>query len=170
MRINTITITGYGEIKFEYYSCIKIGDMAMNINADTDPICDEYGNIEIDVLSWDRIVNTPTTLSGYGISDAYPISSVYNKNEVDNKIKSLNESIKSTEYLASNIASDLNNNYYNKSQVDKIISDIDIPDIDISKLDTYTKAQIDDKLQNIIASGIDISEDELNEMLEEVLG
>ena len=167
--INTITVTGYGEIKFEYYSCIKIGDMAMNINADTDPICNEYGEIEIDVLSWDRIVNTPTTLSGYGISDAYPMSSVYNKNEVENKIKPVSDMAESAAYLASNISSDLNNNYYNKDQIDEKFSDIDIPDIDISKLDVYTKDQIDEKLQNIIASGVDISEDKLNEMLEEVL-
>ena len=146
------------------------GTMAASQLPTTGVTAGTYKSVTVDKYGRVTGGSNPTTLSGYGISDAYPISSVYNKNEVDNKIKSLNESIKSTEYLASNIASDLNNNYYNKSQVDKIISDIDIPDIDISKLDTYTKAQIDDKLQNIIASGIDISEDELNEMLEEVLG
>lgn len=188
---NILTVTGSGEITFEYHSCIKIGDMAININADTDPICNEYGEIQIDVLSWDRIVNRPTTLSGYGITDVYPISSVYNKNEINNKIDVLTDDIKSATYLASSLSSDLTNNYYNKTQIDKMISEIEIPDsqldtytkaeidaklsnleipdIDISKLDTYTKAEIDAKLQNITASGVDIDEDDLNKMLEEVL-
>ena len=117
--INFFTVIGYGEIQFDYYSCIKIGDMAVNINADTDPICDEYGAIQIDVLSWDRIVNKPTTLSGYGISDAYSISSVYNKSEVNNMLEDVANEAKSAASLASNVSTNLTNNYYDKTDIDQ---------------------------------------------------
>lgn len=116
--INALTVIGSGEIQFEYYSCIKIGDMAVNINADTDPICDEYGAIQIDVLSWDRIVNKPTTLSGYGISDAYSISSVYNKSEINNKLEAISNEVKSAANLASNLSSSLTKHYYDKTHID----------------------------------------------------
>ena len=143
--INTLTVTGKGTITFNYYYCIKIGDMATNLNADTDPICGEDGNIEIDVLSWNRIINTPTTLSGYGISDAYPISSVYNKNEINTKLDALRTETNSVSSSVSNMSSDLVNKY-------------------------YTKIQINEKMENIIASGVDINKYELDAMLAEVLG
>ena len=180
--INTLTVTGNGKITFEYCYCIKIGDMAMNINADTDPICNEYGEIEIDVLDWGRVVNTPTTLAGYGISDAYPMSSVYNKNEVNTKISDVSDEAKSAASLASNLYADLTNNYYTKTEIDSMLesfvsddvytkSEIDamFANIDTSNIDTYTKAEIDAKLQNITASGVDINEEELDAMLAEVL-
>lgn len=180
--INTLTIAGNGKITFEYYYCIKIGDMATNINADTDPICNEYGEIEIDVLGWNRIVNTPTTLSGYGITDAYPMSSVYNKSEVNTKINEVLDVAKSAASLASNTSSNLTNNYYTKEEFDVMLegfvsddvytkSEVDemFANIDISNIDTYTKEEIDAKLQNITASGVDIDEEKLNAMLAEVL-
>lgn len=102
--INTLNITGTGQIIFEYYCPIKMGDCAQNINIVQDHICDDFGNIQLDTLPWERISNTPTTVSGYGITNV------------------------------------------------------------------YTKAEIDNKLANIIASGVNIDESELNAMLTEVLG
>lgn len=142
--INTLTVTGDGTITFEYYYCIKIGDMATNLNADTDPICDEEGNIEIDVLSWNRIVNTPTTLAGYGISDAYPISSVYNKNEINTKLDALSDETKSATSLTSNLASELAKNYYTKSDIENsYYSKYQIDNL------VYTKTDVDNKMDDL---------------------
>lgn len=74
---NELLVSGTGDITFEYYYCIKLGDCCTEINAVSDPICDEEGSIQIDMLDWGRISNTPTTLGGYGITN------VYSKVEVD---------------------------------------------------------------------------------------
>ena len=75
---NELTITGTGNITFEYYYCIKLGDCCTEINAVADPICDEEGSIQVDTLDWSRISNTPTTYQAYGITN------VYSKAEVNN--------------------------------------------------------------------------------------
>lgn len=181
--VNEFTVTGTGNITFEYLYFIKIGDMAMELNAVSDPICDDFGNIQIDMLDWNRISNTPNTLSGYGITDAYPISAVYNKNEINTKMQDLEDIVDSTASLISNISSELTNNYYNKADIDLRIKNFTLDDvytkseidekfanIDVISIDTYTKAEINEKLNNIVSSGVDINEDELNQMLAEVLG
>lgn len=93
--INDFTITGKGNITFEYIYCIKVGDCISGLNASSDPICNESGEIILDQLSWNRISDKPTTLRGYGIQDAYTksevdqkianvtINNVYTKNETD---------------------------------------------------------------------------------------
>ena len=68
---NEIILYGDGDITFEYYYPIKMGDCAITINEVRDPICDDSGNIIIDMLSWNRISDKPVTISGYGIQDAY---------------------------------------------------------------------------------------------------
>lgn len=183
--VNKFTVVGTGHLIFEYTYFIKIGDMAIDLNAVSDPICDSNGNIQIDMLDWSRISNTPNTLEGYGITDAYPTSAVYNKNEINNQIKDITDKVDSAASLISNISSDLSNNYYNKSEIDQKLANIDISNIDtytkaeidekfenidISEINTYTKAEIDEKINNIVSSDVDISEDQLNEMLTEVLG
>lgn len=79
---NEFAVTGTGDITFEYFYFIKIGNMATDINAVSDRICDDFGNIQIDMLDWSRISNTPTTIDGYGVTD------VYTKIQVDNKFAS----------------------------------------------------------------------------------
>lgn len=81
--INNFKISGYGTITFEYLFPIKMGDCATDINAVSDPICDEEGNIQIDMLPWNRVSDTPSTLSGYGIIDTYT------KVEIDNKLNNI---------------------------------------------------------------------------------
>jgi hypothetical protein len=114
--LNQFGVTGSGTITFEYMYFIKIGNMATEINAVSDPICDSNGNIQIDMLDWSRISNTPNTLEGYGITDAYPTSAVYNKNEINNQIKDITDKVDSTASLISDISSNLENDYYNKTQ------------------------------------------------------
>ena len=94
---NSLTIEGKGNITFEYITPVKLGNIAIDINSVTDPICDDNGNIQVDTLDWNRITNTPTTLAGYGISDAYT------KAEVDNKIANVTI-----------------NNVYTKDEVDEM--------------------------------------------------
>jgi hypothetical protein len=200
-NINDLVVTGTGDITIEYIMYLKVGDCARDINVTYDPICSEDGTIQVDTLPWERVSGTPTTLAGYGITDACSISSVYNKNEVDSKVNTLTNEVKSTSSHISTISSKLISDYYTKKEVDSLIKNIDVDNvytkteidtmlenfvsddvytkseidekfanIDISDIDTYTKTEIDEKLNNITASGIDINEEELNIMLNEVLG
>jgi hypothetical protein len=158
--LNQFNVVGHGDLTFEYYYPIKMGDCAQNINIVRDPICDDFNNIQVDTLPWERISGKPSTLSGYGVSDAYT------KSEVDSLIEGID--IDDT-YTKAEIDSMLENfvsdDVYTKSEIDEKFANIDF-----SNMDTYTKAEIDEKLNNITASGVDISEEELNTMLNEVLG
>ena len=74
--------SGSGAMYFTYRYPMKIGDCAMDITVyggDDDGGC---GNIaSYDTIKWEDIIGAPTTLSGYGITDAYTKDEVYNKNE-----------------------------------------------------------------------------------------
>ena len=176
---NEFIIEGTGNVEFKYITPVKLGDIAIDINAISDPICDDSGNIQIDMLDWSRVTGTPSTLSGYGIKNAYTkaevdsmlenieVKDVYTKAEVDKMLENV-------------VVDDV----YTKTEIDYMFANIDVPsidtytkaeidekfaNIDISNIDTYTKSEIDEKLSNITASGVDINEEELNAMLEEVL-
>lgn len=92
--INDFTISGNGTLTFEYIYAMKVSDCVGNLNAASDPICDESGQIIVDTLSWGRISDTPTTLQGYGIVDSYT------KNEIDAKISNATVSISEEELNA----------------------------------------------------------------------
>lgn len=163
--VNNLNITGTGELTLEYSFPIKMGDCVIDMNAVSDPICDDNGEIVLDTLDWNRISNTPNTLSGYGITDAYPVSSVYNKNEVDDKLSDVSREANSAASLASTVSSKLTTDYYNKDEVDNKIANLDIPEpINLSwnnitnkpttvegyKItDVYTKTEVDNKLKNL---------------------
>ena len=96
--VNTLNISGTGSVAFEYYFPIKMGDCAQSINIASDSICDDSGNIQIDMLPFNRISDTPTDLKGYGITDAYTKSEIddmfsnidtYSKSEIDKKIDNI---------------------------------------------------------------------------------
>ncbi len=108
--VNNFTINGQGSITFEYIYCIKVGDCVGDLNAASDPICSEDGQIILDQLDWSRISNTPHSLHGYGIQDAYT------KIEVDQKIANITV-----------------NNVYTKDEVDALLATIKI-DIDENEL------------------------------------
>ena len=192
--VNQFEVTGTGNITFEFSYFIKIGDMATEINAVSDRICDDFGNIQLDMLDWNRISNTPNTLSGYGITDAYPVSAVYNKNEINSQMDALKNIVDSTASLISTVSSELSRDYYNKSELDDILSGMsyappaggdgsgDIGDISsitwgqiAGKPTTLAGYQIKSEVQNMIDKSIssvqvDIDENELNLMLSKVLG
>lgn len=145
--INDFTITGEGNITFQYIYCIKAGDCVSGLNASSDPVCSEDGTIILDQLPWSRISDTPTTLAGYGLSSDVA-TKYYNKTEIDALLENFTQA-----------------DVYTKSEIDDMFDEIYT-----SGQDTYTKAEIDEKLNNITASGVDISERELDNMLAEVLG
>jgi hypothetical protein len=76
--INDFVISGDGTIYFEYIYAMKVADCVGDLNAASDPVCDENGNIILDTLNWNRISDTPTTLYGYGITDAYTKTEINN--------------------------------------------------------------------------------------------
>lgn len=117
---NSLEITGHGDITFEYCYPIKMGDCAITLNQVSDPICSEDGSIQIDMLPWSRVSDTPSSLSGYGILDAYT------KSEVDQKVA--NATI---------------NNIYTKDEIDIMLENF------VSNDDVYTKTEVDAMLAAI---------------------
>lgn len=138
---NILKVVGNGDITLEYYYAIKMGDCAQNINVVRDPICDDWGNIQVDMLPFARISDLPTTLKEHNIRDAYT------KQEIDTMLENFSPV-----------------DVYTKSEIDEKFANIDI-----SGIDTYTKAEIDEKISNVTSSGVDINEQELDAMLAEVL-
>ena len=71
--VNSLVISGNGKgtALFTYRYPMKVGDCTIDIDIDGNPMyCgDRYD--EDFTIDWSRIVNTPTTLAGYGITDAY---------------------------------------------------------------------------------------------------
>lgn len=83
---------GRGSAKFTYRYPMKVGDCAMDvdihggdINCGNCPDDDNNnGGVEFNgTISWDNITDTPTTIAGYGITDAYT------KDEVDYEIENI---------------------------------------------------------------------------------
>ena len=96
---NDLIVEGDGAITFEYYYVIKMGDCAIDINMLNDSICSEDGTIQIDMLPWERISNTPTTLHGYGL-DSDVATKYYNKTEIDEIVTSIQFDIDENELNA----------------------------------------------------------------------
>lgn len=98
---NTLTLNGNGQITFEYTYPIKIGDLAIDINSISEPICNDEGDIIIETLPWERVSGIPNTLSGYHISDAYT------KTEVDAKLSNSITGLQIDENQLNNILSEI---------------------------------------------------------------
>ena len=155
--VNELTITGNGNIRFEYIVPVKLGNVAMDINTYTDPICDDSGAITIEMLPWSRISETPTTLSGYKIQDAYT------KSEVDAKISNVQVSAVAWDNIThkpTTIEGFGLTDVYNKTDINTMLENFVSDDV-------YTKSEVDALLSSM---EVKIDEEELNAMLEEVLG
>lgn len=83
--INKLVVSGSGQgiIEFNYRYPIKIGDCAIDVYTGGGEDCYCPDNTTYGTISWDDIADTPTTLGGYGITDAYTIT------EVDTKIENI---------------------------------------------------------------------------------
>ncbi len=90
---NNLFVSGSGEgtVEFTYRYPIKIGDCAMDVNVSGGGLCcgDCPGVPSSNTVTWDDILGKPTTISGYGITDAYTITEVNNK--LDNINMNINE-------------------------------------------------------------------------------
>lgn len=81
--LNNFTIKGSGTVIFEYVYCLKVGDCAMDINVISDPIYNADGEIQLDMLPFNRITDLPNNFQ------AYNIQNVYSKIEVDALVASI---------------------------------------------------------------------------------
>ena len=78
--------SGSGSLEFSYRYPIKIGDCAISIYT-SDSGYGYADNTTYGAIYWNDIIDPPTTLSGYGITDAYTDV------EVDEKIKNVDMTI-----------------------------------------------------------------------------
>jgi hypothetical protein len=92
-----ISGTGEGAIEFMYRVPMKIGDCAIDIDVYGGGLCcGDYSDAPSSgstsgPVTWDDILGKPSTIHGYGITDAYTIS------EVNSKINNVDMSIDETE-------------------------------------------------------------------------
>ena len=156
-------------------------------------IADAYTKEEIDakttsVYTYKGSVATKSNLPSEGmiVGDVYNLEDsgmnvAWNGGEWDN----LGAIVDLTPYLTQDSAADLyatKSNTYTKTEIDSKLDEFVSDDVytkeeidekfnnlDISGVNTYTKEEIDEKINNITSSGVDISEDELNKMLDEIL-
>lgn len=175
---------GRGLARFTYRYPMKIGDCAMDVSVYGGGIgCCECGEIPpYNTVRWEDIIGSPTTLGGYGITDAYTA------NEVDAKFDNIEWSdINNTPatiegygitdvYTKNEINSALSNvkvKWENVENTPTTVGGYEISDA-YTKSDVYTKTEIDDKIDNIEISGggggnTTIDEEELNSMLNDIL-
>ena len=156
--INKFRVEGWGQIELTYSYCIKLGDCVTKINAASEPVCNDSGEIIVDTLSWYRISDTPTTLQGYGLS-----GDVYNKTEVDLMISSIErEPVRWTDvnFKPTDLKGyGLDDDVYTKTETLNLF---------YKKEDTMTKDAINIAINNALAN-LQVDEDELTQMLKRVL-
>ena len=196
VNIFEISGDGVGYVDFIYRYPIKIGDCAIDIDVlcsdiDGNGLCDDGEIATWHPISWNDIIGQPNTLGGYGIIDAYPINAVYNKNEIDQRLADIETEVDSVAYLASNISSELTNdyynshhiddNFYNKIEIDNIVSNINVGSSNgglssvmwstiLDKPTTLSGYGVKSEVQNMIdAISIEIDECDLTTMLNEIL-
>ena len=93
-----------------------------------------YGN-----LDWNYLINTPTTLSGYSISDAYTTANTYSQSQVNDILDnySLTSHTQSTATITNLSVYNQFTNYYTTAQTDTLFSTLD-PVINLSGDTSYT--------------------------------
>lgn len=142
---------GNGTARFTYRYPMKVGDCAMDISVYSGDIACG-GTQSYETVKWENIVGMPTTIKGYGITDAYTID------EVDDKLRKID------------IDPDIEWNDINNKPT--TVSGYGITDA-YTTSDVYTKTEVDDKIDDIETSGggdTNIDEEELNNMLADILG
>lgn len=81
-NILVVSGTGDGVVEFTYRYPIKIGDCAIDIYVHNDSLCGNCPDTDDPVsgpVSWSDIIDIPSTISGYGITDAYTMAEINNK-------------------------------------------------------------------------------------------
>jgi hypothetical protein len=177
---NNLIIEGWGDIKLTYSYCIKLGDCVTKINAASEPICNDKGEITISTLSWYRLTDIPSTLREHNLS-----GDVYNKAEIDLKFNNIErEPVKWTDvtFKPTNLQGyGLDDDVYTKKQAEDLFftKDETMTKNDINKLVNGTKTEFNnamihqdktlrDAIDDAVAN-LQIDENELNSMLKSVL-
>lgn len=101
----TITGSGSGNVKFSYRYPMKVGDCTMDVDVSSGNICcgdnnggGSGGGTEFTgTIAWRNVTDTPTTIAGYRITDAYTKQEVDSKTvNVDIDEKELNDMLSET--------------------------------------------------------------------------
>lgn len=152
--INTLQLVGDGHIKIEYIMPLKAADCAMDISALSDPVCNELGEVVLDTLDWSRITNTPSTLGGYGIVNAYT------KSEVDTQIANMaikEISWSKVTHKPTNLSGfGLDDEVYTKDEVDTMLESFVSDEV-------YTKQETDSKISSVNKQVASLSNKLVNE-------
>ena len=188
--INKLTVdtSGKGVARFTYRYPMKVGDNTMDIGVyGGGAYCGDCGTIpSYDTVRWEDIVGVPTTLGGYGITDAYTTD------EVDTKLENVDIEWSDIHSIPTTVEGYGITDAYTSSEIDSALSNVGVKweNIDntpttvegyeisdaYTKNEVYTKTEVDDKIDNIEVSGgtgggsVNIDEDELNSMLNDILG
>ena len=143
---------GRGTAHFAYRYPMKVGDCAMDISVygGEAPCCECGETPTYNTVRWEDVIGAPTTIGGYGITDAYTAS------EIDDKIENIDIEWGDIKNTPTTVEGYEISNAYTKSEV-------------------YTKTEVDDKIDNIEVSGggggsANVDEEELNSMLNDILG
>jgi len=82
--VNEIIVSGsgIGSIEFTYRYPMKIADCVIDIYVSNDN-CNCSDNTSYGIVAWNDVVDTPTTIDGYGITD------VYTESEIDYKFENI---------------------------------------------------------------------------------
>jgi hypothetical protein len=151
---------GNGSAKFTYRYPMKVGDCAMDISVyGGNNDCGEMASYE--TVKWENIIGAPTSIKGYGITDVYTVD------EVDNKLQAIDDKLQDIDINVDIEWNDISNK-------PTTIGGYGITDA-YTVNDVYSKTEVDDKLDDIEVSGggtgsVSINEEELNNMLEDILG
>lgn len=157
--VNQFTVEGDGNLKFEYITPVKLGNVAMDINVYSDPICSEDDIIQVDKLPWSRISDTPTTLDGYDIRDAYT------KAEINQRFDNI---------TTSNVAWDRITQKpttvegYNITDV-YTVSEVYRKDETYAKDALYTKTDVNTILQDFAEKNLVYTKSEINQKLDNLV-
>lgn len=127
---------GRGRAAFTYRYPMKVGDCAMDISTYGGGTgCGDSNNMaSYDTVRWEDITGAPTSLAGYGITDAYTKDEVYSKHET----YSIKESYNKTET-------------YSKDEVDDKIDNIEISGGTGSGSVTIDEEKLKDMLEDILS-------------------
>jgi hypothetical protein len=146
-----ISSDGRGLVLFTYRYPMKVGDCAMDVSVYGGNIdCGEMASYE--TVKWENIIGAPTSIRGYGITDAYTMD------EIDNRLQEIDVDIEWNEI----------------SNTPTTVAGYGITDAYTTN-DVYTKTEVDDKIGDIeISDGgtnnTNIDEEEFNSMLKDIFG
>lgn len=102
-----------------------------------------------DSVEWTNVQNKPTTLEGYGITDAYSKTETYSKTEIDGKGYLTASSIENKADKATTLEGYGITDAYTESEVDGFLSaKANSTDVYL-KTETYSKTELDGKLSSV---------------------